>query len=344
MIIDYRQIHGNEYGFPAWLMEKLDCPAAGEGVHIWIFRVGLSLKHYVGIDEAEEIVEEHMTREENPPGEIHASLVKAYASESDGSAGRDYEAGEGRSVGERQLPDEKLRNPALVWNIHNMWWQSKKPALQTLKEFSNPIPDRMGIINHLYSDGEWICVGKALINDQGQKLGYTAYSVQKKASVEIDPWSQIVPNPMRGEKGRTQAGRESERSLENAALHRKYAVTDFDFTLEGTFGEVIRRVMDKEKLAVRDAIHEMTARLILYLADYHEHIPLLMVVDSGNKSLQAWWGVDQLDEDAQRNWFFKTVPMGTDSTIFKSNNQFVRMPFGLREITEVVQSVIYWGL
>ena len=67
MIIDYRQIHGNEYGFPQWLMEKLECPAAGEGVHIWIFRVGLSLRHYVEIDEAEDIVRSPMTREENPP-------------------------------------------------------------------------------------------------------------------------------------------------------------------------------------------------------------------------------------------------------------------------------------
>ena len=65
---------------------------------------------------------------------------------------------------------------------------------------------------------------------------------RRNLSVEIDdPWTpQIVPNPMRGEKGHTQAGKESERSLENAALHRKYAVTDFDFTLAGAFGEVIR--------------------------------------------------------------------------------------------------------
>ena len=84
--------------------------------------------------------------------------------------------------------------------------------------------------------------------------------------------------------GLTQSGDPSERSKENAAIDRKYAVTDFDFTLEGAFGDVDRYVMDKEKLEARDAIHEITARLIIFIAKDNRHIPLFMVLDTGKRA------------------------------------------------------------
>jgi hypothetical protein len=336
MIIDYRKIHGNEYGFPEWLMEKLVCPASGDGVHIWIFRVGLSLRHYVEIDEAQDIVHEHMTRSESPPGEIYSSLCNAYEAEDDGfDHQRDWTPS-----------DADLRSLSFVKHIYDSW-KGKGTALQTLKDDSHPIPDIAGVLNRLYADEDYVCIGNAIIDKHGNKCGYSSTTLQKKYLVQADDlgsYAQIVPNPMRKEWGLTQSGDPSERSKDNAAIDRIYAVTDFDFTLEGAFGEVIQYVMDKEKLEARDAIHEITARLILYIAKRHRHIPLLMVVDSGGKSLHGWWDVDKLDYMDQRDWFYQTVPLGTDSTIFKSNNQFVRMPWGTREITEVRQSVIYWGL
>jgi hypothetical protein len=337
MIINYREIHGNEYGFPAWLMEKLECPASGDGVHIWIFRVGLSLRHYVDdIREAEEIVRPHMTREESPPGEIYSSLCNAYEAESDGF---DHQR-------DGTPSDEYLRCPSLVKHIYDSW-KGAKTALQTLKEVSNPIPDITGILNRLYNDEDYVCVGNAIIDQNGKKWGYSSTTLKKKYLVQADDLgshAQIVPNPMRKEWGLTQKGDPSERSQENAAIDRKYAVTDFDFTLEGAFGEIIQYVMDKEKLEVHDAIHEITARLIIYLAKWNRNIPLWMVLDTGNKSLHAWWDMDKMEYEDQLAWFYETVPLGTDSTIFKSNNQFVRMPWGTREITGVTQSVIYWGL
>jgi len=336
MIIDYVAIHGNEYGLPPWLMTKLEnCPASGEGVHRWIYTMGLSLRHYVEIDDACDIVHDYMTRSESPPGEIWHSLANAYEAESDGF---DHQM-------DRTPTTEELRDPAKVERLYRSW-KSKKTAMQTLEAVSNPIPDIAGVLNRLYADGEWICVGTANIDDRGKKWGYTAYSVQKSYAVANEPqlWSQIVPNPMRMEKGHTKQGKESERTLENAALLRKYAVTDFDFTLEGKFGPFIQQVMAELELMPGPAIHEIIARLILDIATRHPSVPLLMVVDSGGKSLHAWWDIDGLDFGWQREWFYETVPLGTDPTIFDSNNQFVRMPWGTREVTNIRQSVIFWGL
>jgi hypothetical protein len=277
-----------------------------------------------------------MTRAESPPGEIWSSLSNAYEAESDGF---DHAM-------DRTPSDANLRSPYFVKHIYDCW-KGEKTAMQILKEVSNPIPDLTGILNRLYNDEDYVCVGNAIIDQNGKKCGYSSTTLQKKHLVQADDLeshAQIVPNPMRKEWGLTQSGDPSERSKDNAALDRKYAVADFDFTLGGPFGEVIQYVMDKEKLTQRDAIHEITARLILYIAKCNRHIPLWMVLDTGNKSLHAWWDIDGLDYEDQRAWFYETVPLGTDSTIFKSNNQFVRMPWGTREITGVTQSVIYWGL
>jgi hypothetical protein len=344
MIINYREIHGNDYGFPTWLMEKLDCPAAGEGAHSWMYRAFLSLRHYVEIDEAVEIVRENMTRRESPEGEVRRSAENAYKTEYHGLPSEAKYLGLPREAYQTPLLED-LRDPDAVERIYGNW-KGKGTALQTLQAISYPIPVLTGILNRLYADKDWICVGAANFDDQGKMWGYTSHTVYKGWAVQNEPWcwAQIVPNPMRAKTGLTKEGKESERSKENAALHRKYAVTDFDFTLKGKFGPFIQRVMAELKLMQRYVIHEITARLILDIAVRDSRVPLLMVVDSGGKSLHAWWDIDALDYGRQREWFYQTVPLGTDPAIFESNNQFVRMPFGLREVTNVIQSVIFWGL
>ena len=69
-----------------------------------------------------------------------------------------------------------------------------------------------------------------------------------------------------------------------------------------------------------------------------------MVVDSGGKSLHAWWDIASMAYEQQKEWFYKAVPLGADWRVFDVTCQFVRMPHGTREITGVRQSVIYWGL
>jgi hypothetical protein len=110
VIINYREIEGNEYGFPPWLMEKLeDCPASGEGVHNWIYRVALSLRHYADVEDAMDIIKTYMTRDENPAGEVYRSVLNAYEAEYHGLPDEAY----------RQ--DELPMNPLEVERIYRKW-------------------------------------------------------------------------------------------------------------------------------------------------------------------------------------------------------------------------------
>ena len=78
---------------------------------------------------------------------------------------------------------------------------------------------------------------------------------------------------MRREQGFTKKAKEtqspetSDRCQDNACIVRKYAVMDFDFTLEGSFGELIRRIMEEQGSMPRYVIHEITAAIILEIAN-----------------------------------------------------------------------------
>jgi len=74
-------------------------------------------------------------------------------------------------------------------------------------------------------------------------------------------------------------------------------------------------------------------------------VPLLMVVDSGGKSLQPWWDIQRMPYEQQKEWFYKAVPLGSGLAGLRRYLPVSwRMPHGTREITGVRQSVIYWGL
>jgi hypothetical protein len=336
VIINYQEIEGSEYGLPPWVMTKLEgCPAGGEGVHNWLWHIALALRHYVEIDEGVEIARVFMTRGENPAGEVINTFENAYATEYHGLP---YEA-----YGE----EEYEPNPEAVERIYRSY---KLSPLTLLKSVSHPIPDLPTIIDRLYFKRDFVCYGNAFYNKKGEKQGYNAITllqvnlVTGYAMETLYEYAQIVPNPMTAEEGCTKGGKTSARSIENAAVHRRYAVTDFDFTVEGAFGGVIQRLMFENGLMPREMIHEITAALILEIAQRSPDITLIMVVDSGGKSLHAWWDIRHMTFEQQRKWFFQWVPLGADPAIFKSNNQFVRMPHGTREVHGHRQPVIYWGL
>jgi hypothetical protein len=249
------------------------------------------------------------------------------------------------------LKNESSKNPAEVERIYYAW---KGNALETLKKVSNPIPDLEHILRRLYAPTDWICVGAPCVDIKRRKVakGYLAGTGQLQDYIQTDlsVWANIVPNPMRYEQGftkkakRNQSPETSDRCQDNACIVRKYTVMDFDFTLNGSFGELIQRIMEEEGLMPRYVIHEITAAIILEIAQRSPDVPLLMVVDSGGKSLHAWWDIASMPYEKQKEWFYKAVPLGADWRIFDVTCQFVRMPHGTKEITGVRQSVIYWGL
>ncbi len=117
-----------------------------------------------------------------------------------------------------------------------------------------------------------------------------------------DRYQFIVPSPMLSKWGETQAGRRSQHTLKNTGP-RHYLVVEFD---EGT--------------------HDTHASLIQHLA---LHAPLCMAVDSGGKSIHAWFDVREWSEVAARRFFQLACQLGADPATW-TRSQFVRMPNGRR--------------
>jgi hypothetical protein len=119
----------------------------------------------------------------------------------------------------------------------------------------------------------------------------------------------IVVNPMRGRQSVNQEGNPSVRCQNNVGL-RRHLVVEFD------------------DLTVTKA---QQARLISRLARF---VPLILVVDSGGKSLHAWFRVEQLHIRDQARFFAVACLLGADKSRWDSSG-WLRMPGGLRVVKGV---------
>jgi hypothetical protein len=114
----------------------------------------------------------------------------------------------------------------------------------------------------------------------------------------------IVPNPMAKTWGINKDGNESARCLDNTGP-RMYFVAEFDFG-EGTD--------DKQ------------AALIAHLAQF---APLVMIVDSGGKSLHGWFRVYGAPEEKIERFIDYAVSLGADKQL-RVRCQYCRMPDATR--------------
>jgi hypothetical protein len=124
----------------------------------------------------------------------------------------------------------------------------------------------------------------------------------------------IVSNPMSKVSGATQQGKNSARSNDNACLHRRFLVVEFD---QGTLDE--------------------QAAVIAYLA---RHAPLVMVLHSGGKSIHAWYFSAKVSETIQRQFFNHAVMLGADPQLW-SKCQLARMPQAKRPDNGKTQGIYY---
>ena len=119
----------------------------------------------------------------------------------------------------------------------------------------------------------------------------------------------IVVNPMRGRQSVNREGDPSVRCQANV-LPRRHLVAEFDdLTLSKT----------------------QQARLISKLAEF---LPLVMVVNSGGKSLHAWFRVENFSIRDQARFFAVACLLGADKTRWDPSG-WLRMPGGLRRVDGV---------
>ncbi len=130
----------------------------------------------------------------------------------------------------------------------------------------------------------------------------------------------VVPNPMRGLEAVNKAGKPSKRCQANVR-ERRFLVTEFDLPGQS---------------------HRDQACLIGRLK---ELMPLVMVVDSGGKSLHAWFFVHGVEAGELARFFGYACCLGADPSRWDPCG-WLRMPGGLRRRAEgqpVRQRIVFFA-
>lgn len=149
------------------------------------------------------------------------------------------------------------------------------------------------ILNLLFPDPQGlVCVGKS---------AYEFHTAQLRRFKDPSVLQFIVPCYMTASYGKTQDGKKSMHCLDNCGP-RRFCVCDFD-----------------------EPSSDRHPAIIWHLKKMFD---LVMVLNSGGKSLHAWFTVPEDQEDD----FWKTaIENGADPALMRNRSSFVRMPMGLRD-------------
>lgn len=165
------------------------------------------------------------------------------------------------------------------------------------------------VLRGLFNPGELVCSGAA--SDRG--------SVRPLEAVLADAHllQFIVVNPMRGMEAVNKQGNPSMRCQANTGT-RRHLVAEFDDP---------------------NLTKEDQARLVTRLG---EAAPLVMAVDSGGKSVHAWYRVDEMPTRQQTKFFQAATSLGADPSRWDVCG-WLRMPGGVRAgSTPKRQKILYW--
>ena len=206
-----------------------------------------------------------------------------------------------------------------------------------MKSPAGPV-DAWPTVRAIYPDRKTLlCVGKA--QDDGRV-------VLRDSCLELSRCSFIVPNPMTGYAGRNQDGELSCRTLDNTGP-RRFLTLDFDYSRYDRSGLIKTIWYDTlERLAARSVTpQDMCAGAIgaLSASSIQPCDSLVMVVNTGGKSLHPWYSVAGLSDAELWDFIKLAVALGADPVTW-TRCQWVRMPGGTRNDNGVLrrQPVIYF--
>ncbi|MCX6995791.1 MAG: hypothetical protein NTV49_01580 [Kiritimatiellaeota bacterium] len=254
----------------------------------------------------------HVAHRRVPDREIEGAVEFAYGDPSPGTG-----------VGQGQA-DVNYGRRAIEWPVVN--GDVIRRVLETVEPvFDGETPLRQGyagqastgirpeeVLPVLFRPGDLICTGAtselAVVRPLEQVLDDAQYL------------QFICVNPMRGALALNHSGRPSPR-CQNNVMARRYLVAEFD----------------DARLAKRDQ-----AQLATALADM---APLVMAVDSGGKSVHAWYRVEAMSRKDQARFFAVACLLGADQTRWDICG-WLRMPGGLRVKPDgslVRQRILHWN-
>jgi hypothetical protein len=272
-----------------------ELPAAGGGLNGSIPSATHALKHFYAASELIDLFDTALREKRGSnyrPGEAERQVNFALNSDNKGT-------GESRKV-EPDWPDfepdlsQRLEIPEC--SVYDLW--DRSPI-----RFEDGVHTRE-ILRAVFPCDPLLCFARKYSSG----IGYDAQisRLSKVTDRQLLEWSYVVPNVPGAEWGFTKDGKESQHS-KDLFQYRNYIIVEFDGT-----------VPDKDK----------QASIILWLAEHWGELTL--VVDSGGKSLHAWFYCGGIADDALEPHFRQAVRLGEDSNLF-DKMQFVRLPDGLRE-------------
>jgi hypothetical protein len=306
-----------------WLRENL-CPKSGSEdreVHRLMLKAANACRNrHLTADQAFEFIDCHKTRNEKTQGEISEAVQKAYST-----------TVSGKSAGKPKWPDVNLE---LVENIVS---DANGFTVEDLKR-SSAFPDRQShcaeVVETLLGcdDRTLICIGWAkdrFVTDDFANLKDQLPNAQF-----------IVPSPMSARTWLKANGDSSAKGNANTG-RRRNLVVEFDIKPVTDKGEPtiwfpLVEKWEAASIAVKDAM----AALIEHL---RKQGPLMCVVDSGGKSLHAWFhcaGESEESGSSLHKFFEYAVSLGADRATW-TVSQFVRMPGGKRDNGNR-QTVLYY--
>jgi hypothetical protein len=303
--------------FPTFLRDLLNgCPAAGSGVHSWLFRTAKRL-HEHGVPAAGII--ELLRAGARACGRTVSDKEIADAVSSSLKVANLKIEGESYEPGSNQSPWPKpdfVRIARLVAegsSLYDLWERS--PA-----RFDATGGHADEIIDVLFPGNPLLCCGQSNVRFATRRRELWRGHLERLAL--------LVPGPMLTVKGHTQEGRESEHTLKSTCA-RVYLVIEFDFSEFARDGktETPWTPLVREWKAIGLTLADAGACLHLHLA---KRQPLVAAVHSGGKSLHGWYAAFNHTEAQLRSFMHYAVSLGADRATW-TRSQFVRMPDGIRE-------------
>jgi len=236
-----------------------------------------------------------------------------------------------RFVAHREIPDREIEdavdfayggdgNPkpgavseSIDWPEMNQALVEK--ALNTTEPLFDPAVDTglssREVLPALFHPNEFVCVGPTARTALVRSLNATLSDAALQQF--------IVPNPMRSRSALNYRGNPSGRCQNNTGL-RRHLVIEFD---------------------VLTLTKQMQAQLLSKMASF---VPLVLVVDSGGKSLHGWFRVDHLGLRDHVRLFFVGCLLGCDPSRWDICG-WLRVPGGTRQVNgtpSIRQRIVYF--
>lgn len=189
-------------------------------------------------------------------------------------------------------------------------------------------------MSHIFRDDDLVCRGWTTTKADGSEVPTyrTIRGIPPTYPLDADddhtPPEFIVPNAMIAAQGRTQEGHWGARTKNNACHpdDRRILVVEFD-SEKNADGICLPIPKDSQ------------ARRLRFLNTGDPH--LLMVVDSGNRSIHGWFDVSRTEPTTLQRWWQLAMALGADPAGERTYQGF-RYPNGRRKNGKT-QEVIYYA-